>query len=340
VSTLGPSRLVELLEHHFTPTGLQRALGIGVDAVPTELWEAGLLGPLRDFLGRPGKSVRAGLVEAAWRVSGAPNGPPDLLPAMIEILHAGSLVIDDIEDDAVERRGGPALHRLYGVPRALNAGNWLYFWSELLLQELGLDPARELEARRWLARTVFSCHHGQAIDLSARVTELGQSQIPGLVSVVTGLKTGSLIALAMRLGALAAQATPDRAEALACFGSGLGTGLQMLDDLGGITSEPRWHKGQEDLLSARPTWPWAWLAAELDGLSFSRLRDQARAVEASQLYPAELAAAMRFHLADRGRDRIDAHLASNLAVLRAGVPDASLLSLVEMTIDRLRGSYG
>jgi geranylgeranyl pyrophosphate synthase len=144
----------------------------------------------------------------------------------------------------------------------------------------------------------------------------------------------------MRLGALAAEAEPDRTEALASFGSGLGAALQMLDDLGGIASEPRWHKGQEDLTSARPTWPWAWLAVELDGPSFTHLSDLGRAVEASELPPAELAAAMRYHLGNRGRDHIDAHLASTLAALRASVPDAPLLTLVELTIDRLRGSYG
>ncbi|MBN1606009.1 MAG: polyprenyl synthetase family protein [Polyangiaceae bacterium] len=338
--TPGSSRLLELLEHHFALESLERSLGVGAEAIPTEVWEAGLLGPLRDFLGRPGKSLRAGLVQAAWRASGAPGAAPEMLAVMIEVLHAGSLVIDDIEDDAVERRGRPALHRLYGIPRALNAGNWLYFWSELLLGSIRLDPARELEARRWLARTIFNCHHGQAIDLSARATELGQSQIPELVSVVTKLKTGSLIALAMRLGALAAEAKPEDTEALASFGSSLGTALQMLDDLGGIASEPRWHKGQEDLVGARPTWPWAWLAAQLDSYSFARLRELARAVEASQLPATELASAMRSQLGDSATARVDAHLAATLDVLRSSVPDASRLTLVQMTIDRLRGSYG
>jgi geranylgeranyl pyrophosphate synthase len=334
------SRLLDLLEDHFSLDGLERALGTSLDEVPPELWEAALLGPLRDLLARPGKSVRAALVEAAWRMSGAPGAPPDLLPLVIEVLHAGSLVIDDIEDDAVERRGGPALHRLYGVPRALNAGNWLYFWSELLLERLALGPARELEARRLLTSTFLRCHHGQALDLTARVTELEKAEIPGVVSAVTSLKTGSLIALAMRLGALVGEATPACAQALGSFGSGLGMGLQMLDDLGGITSQQRWHKGQEDLASARLTWPWAWLAAELDTASFARLRDQARAVAESQSPARELAATMRNYLAERGQDRIGAHLASILATLRESVPDASLCTLVEQTVERLRGSYG
>jgi geranylgeranyl pyrophosphate synthase len=334
------SRLLELLEDHFTPVGLQRALGTRLDAIPSELWETGLLGPLRDFLARPGKSVRARIVEAAWRVSGAPGSPPDLLPATIEVLHAGSLVIDDIEDEAVERRGRPALHLLYGVPKALNAGNWLYFWSELLLEQLGLDPTRELMARRWLTRTILSCHHGQALDIAARVTDIRQSQVPGVVSVVTTLKTGSLMALAMQLGALAARATPEGARALASIGAQLGAGLQMSDDLGSIVNDQRWDKGREDLSAARPTWPWAWLAAELDDLSFTCLRDQARAVLAAEMSACELAAAMRHHLGSKGRVHIDAHLASVLCSLRANVSDALLLDDFQMTLELLRAGYG
>ncbi len=337
---MSQSHLLKLLEDYFTPDGLQRALGRDLNAIPSELSEAGLLGPLRDFLARPGKSLRARLVEAAWRLSGARDDPPGLLAAIVEVLHAGSLVIDDIEDEAMERRGRAALHRLYGVPRALNAGNWLYFWSELLLEQLGLDPARELMARRLLTRTILSCHQGQAIDLTARVTELGQSVVPGLVAEVTSLKTGSLVALAMRLGALAARAAPDCAQALECVGADLGTGLQMSDDLGSIASEPRWKKGREDLLGARATWPWAWLAAELDGASFNSLRDRARAVLATQTCPGDLAAAMRHQLGDLGRKRIDTHLSSILSNLRAKVSDASLLDDFEMTVDLLRRSYG
>src|SRR5512142_2931568 len=69
---------------------------------------------------------------------------PAELIGIVEGLHLGSLIIDDIEDESSTRRGGPTLHRQIGVPNALNAGNWLYFWPALLVPRLKLGPDREL----------------------------------------------------------------------------------------------------------------------------------------------------------------------------------------------------
>jgi hypothetical protein len=54
---------------------------------------------------------------------------------VVEFIHAGSLVVEDIEDGSRIRRGRVALHVRYGMPVALNAGNWLYFWPFELLKK-------------------------------------------------------------------------------------------------------------------------------------------------------------------------------------------------------------
>src|SRR6185503_1354586 len=110
--------LVELLDRHVA----------GLDGVSRRLWERALAGPVREFLRRPGKGMRGRLVEAAFQLVGGAELGPDL-PAALELLHAGSLVLDDIQDASLERRGGPALHRVCGTGVALNAGNWMVFWS-------------------------------------------------------------------------------------------------------------------------------------------------------------------------------------------------------------------
>ena len=80
-----------------------------------------LIDPAHDILGRPGKEFRSRMLESCWTLAGGePGKHPERLPLVVELLHAGSLVIDDIEDDSQTRRGEPALHRSYGVPLALN----------------------------------------------------------------------------------------------------------------------------------------------------------------------------------------------------------------------------
>jgi geranylgeranyl pyrophosphate synthase len=337
---MSAKNLLERLELQFSPAGLEQTLGFGSNHVPADLWEDSLLGPLRDFLSRPAKSLRAELVEAAWQLSGASGQASQLLSTIVELVHAGSLIIDDIEDEALERRGRPALHLVHGTPLALNAGNWLWFWAEQLVEGLDLAPQRELVVRRCLARTLLRCHHGQALDLSARVTTLPQAQIPAVVAAATELKTGALMESAARLTALVASAPPERVELLATVGRNLGMVLQMLDDLGSITSEARWNKGKEDLLGDHPTWPWAWLASDLDADSFLRLQNQARDIRGSAESAHQVAQAMRHLLGHRGHERIEALVSATMATLRQGMKDDPSVAAAERIFRRMRDSYG
>jgi geranylgeranyl pyrophosphate synthase len=332
--------LLDRLELQFSPTGLNDLLGLEAGNVPADLWENCLLGPLRDFLSRPAKSLRAELVEATWQLSGGSGPAPPLLSTIVELVHAGSLIIDDIEDEALERRGRPALHLIHGTPLALNAGNWLWFWAEQLIEGLDLDVVRELAIRRCLSRTLLRCHHGQALDLAARVTTLPQAQIPGVVAAATELKTGALMEFTARLTALVASAPAARVELLATVGRKVGVVLQMLDDLGSITSEARWNKGKEDLLGAHPTWPWAWLASDLDPEAFSHLQIQARDIRGSDEAAHSLAEAMRERLGPRGHERIEALVASTMTMLRQGMEDAASAAAAERIFRRMRDSYG
>jgi geranylgeranyl pyrophosphate synthase len=307
--------------------------------MPWELWREALYGPLRDFLGRPGKEFRARLVGAAFRLGGRSETPPAELPLIVELLHAGSLIVDDIEDGSAYRRGEPALHCTYGLPRALNAGNWLYFWPMSLIERLDVAPEARLALYRTISQTLLRCHSGQALDLSARVGGLSQRDVARVVEVTTSLKTGALMELAAAIGAIAAGAPSARAQAIAEFGMRLGTGLQMLDDLGGLTSEKRCHKGHEDLLLGRPTWPWAWAARDLDEIGFARLSTMSRDVQARNLHPEYLAEALREHIAIRGRFHVQQHLGSALRDLERAVGPSAVIDLLAQEIEKLEQSY-
>src|SRR5262249_11737851 len=69
-----------------------------------------LLAPLQDFLGHPGKAIRAQLVEAGYALAralepAARAGGCAGLAECVELIHAGSLIVDDIQDDSRVRRG-------------------------------------------------------------------------------------------------------------------------------------------------------------------------------------------------------------------------------------------
>jgi geranylgeranyl pyrophosphate synthase len=251
----------------------------GLDGhVPLELWKRALIGPAAEFLRRPGKEFRGRLTQLAWRgAGGAAHGAmPQALPWLVELIHAGSLIVDDVEDDSCHRRGQPALHRLIGAPLAINTGTWMYFWALSLIEELPLPAPARSELTREAISALMRCHHGQALDLSVHVGHLEPRHIPATVAATTRNKTGVLMGLAARIGALAAGAAPTRVAAIAVLGEELGVGLQMLDDLSGICARSRRDKGLEDLRGGRPTWPWAWLCGAVDELAVARLQQRLR----------------------------------------------------------------
>jgi geranylgeranyl pyrophosphate synthase len=341
--TLAPSRL-EGLAH---PEDWPDPPATEAATLPRDLWNRAIGDPARDILTRPGRRFRARLAELAFRLGDGRGEPPRALAAMLEIIHAGSLVIDDIEDGSPTRRGEPAVHVRYGVPLALNTGNWMYFWALGLVD--ALEPALPLVRERLYAVIVDAmarCHLGQALDLGVDIGRLPRAAVYQAVATSTSLKTGALMELAARLGAIAAGAPPDREEVLARFGRRLGLGLQMLDDFGNLTARAGAgsDKALEDLRNGTPTWPWAFAARALDEAAFAELQEAARTLReasgADDGRARSLAAALRMAVGREGRERSARYLRGALADLSAAVGRRSELGAVAAEIKRLEVAYG
>ena len=235
------------------------------------LWEDVLLAPVNDILSRPSKAFRARLVEAGARLVRGEGHVPEAALALVEILHAGSLIIDDIEDNSKIRRGKKAVHKAHGVPRSINAGNWMYFAAFAQIGALGLTPAAELEVYREATRTLLDCHRGQALDLGVRLGEVTRTEVPQVVAETSLLKTGALMGFSLALGARVAGGSDAQVGTAARIGRELGLALQQLDDLGNLSAKSEASKRYEDLREGRLTWPWAWAAESLDALEFGQL---------------------------------------------------------------------
>jgi geranylgeranyl pyrophosphate synthase len=222
---------------------------------------------------------------------------------------------------------------------ALNTGNWLYFLPFTLLARMDLPESLELRMSADVADAVVLCHQGQALDLSARVTSVRQSDMPALVAHATQLKTGSLVRLAALLGARAAGASPARRKALARFGAALGLGLQMLDDWSGIMVDARRHKGIEDLRLHRPTWPWAWLAQRHDQVRYASLVQEARRVSID-FEAQNLLLRVRAHLDGDDRQSIHEHLQAALRRLERETGGTPAVEELAAEVARLEKAYG
>lgn len=302
-------------------------------------WERAILYPARHTLGERGKCFRARLTQTAWELAGgAPGQMPERLAMVVEVLHAGSLIVDDIQDESQHRRGKKTLHRIVGTPLAINTGNLLYCWALELLPALQMPAHIELALFRRLSSAMLRCHHGQGLDISVRIGEMPQHLVPTLVQTTTRLKAGALMELAALLGAEAADGDPEGTEAIAEFGQELGCGLQMLDDLSGVLNPERRHKAIEDVGLSRPTWNWAWLARDLSANRFRKL--QRRQDEAQDQHAVEELIDEIAELVSReGKARVHEHLQQAMRRLTERYGNASALRALEAEIERLENSY-
>ena len=242
-----------------------------------------LLQPVGEIVGRQGKRVRGQLVRMCYRL--VSDEPASSLLAsrrcqigaeVIELIHAGSLIVDDIEDGSQVRRGAPALHLQYGIPIALNAGNWLYFWPFQLLKDMDLSDDRLLLLYERYHSTMLKAHMGQAIDLGAQVDRRLQDQVMPICLTSLKLKTGALMGFASLIGGAISGAPRNLLNALDNFGCDLGVALQMFDDLGNLIGKCEPSKQYEDLALSRPSWVWACAATHLTAVDYRCFVDAVR----------------------------------------------------------------
>ncbi len=240
---------------NFFPKGqeLKDLLGLRHQAELEDLFDRSLFSPIETITSRPAKSLRSDLVFLGFQVGAARSEQSiseDLIYSVseiIELLHAGSLIVDDIEDGSTNRRGGPTVHTLFGVPIALNAANWLYFLPFQKINNLKIsDQSRSLLMHE-CHRTLLRAHFGQALDVGVMSSELEQERIYEASLATIELKSGVLAGFALKAGAIVAGANAKVADCIEDLGSRLGMALQMFDDIGNVTSLHNPAKKAEDL---------------------------------------------------------------------------------------------
>jgi len=177
-----------------------------------------------------GKRVRPLLCFAAGELTGADAARLDIVASAVEMIHAYSLVHDDLPcmDDDVLRRGKPTVHVEFDQATAMLAGDALQALAfQLLSEQLKMgDAAVPLEMVRTLAVAAGSrgMAGGQAFDLESTGKQLSQPEL----EFMHVRKTGALISAAVKLGALCGGSC---APALEQYAHRIGLAFQVVDDV-------------------------------------------------------------------------------------------------------------
>jgi len=228
----------------------------GADAEPARLHSA-----MRYAALGPGKRIRPLLVYATGAALGVAPESLDPCAAAVELIHAYSLVHDDLPamDDDDLRRGRPTTHRAFDEATAILAGDALQVLAFEILAEdpmpgVGAEGRVQMIRLLALASGTQGMAGGQAIDLAAT----GQRLEPLQIEAMHTRKTGALIRASVLLACAAAPGLPGaRRAALDRYGQSVGLSFQIVDDLLDVLGDPLvTGKGAgSDALRGKPTYP-------------------------------------------------------------------------------------
>lgn len=236
-------------------TALEAACDRGLGDVPRPVADA-----IRYSMLGGGKRLRPLLVLAVYHAAGG-GEDASLLAASVEIVHAYSLVHDDLpcmDDDSV-RRGRPTVHRVFGVRTATVAGlTMVPFAARTALEgarALGLPPDACARIVRQLmqASGAAGMVGGQLLDLEGE----GKPMALADLERIHRAKTGALIAASVHIGGIAAGAVAEQEVALDRYGASVGLAFQIADDVldATATSEQLGKTAGRDAALGKTTYP-------------------------------------------------------------------------------------
>jgi geranylgeranyl pyrophosphate synthase/predicted secreted hydrolase len=228
--------------------------------------------PLRDIALRGGKAWRSYALLACIEAVGADPDRYRHWLALPEILHSGSLIIDDVQDRSTVRRGGPACHVVYGEASAINVGGVAPYLALAAILTDDLPVSLRVDIYEIFHQTMRAAYLGQALDvmglhdLLPAVVQTGDSRaLEETVLTIHRLKSAAPPAALARVAVRVARGTPAQENVLAGLFEAYGLAFQIVDDVLNLRGfEGKLKNRGEDLVEGKITAPVAKAFGRLD----------------------------------------------------------------------------
>jgi geranylgeranyl pyrophosphate synthase len=200
----------------------------------------GIAEPIWELLDRGGKRWRPALFLLICEALGKDSEDCLDLAIIPEVVHNGTLIVDDLEDSSELRRGKPCTYRIFGVDVAVNAGNAMYYLPLLpLMEKKAKLPAETLrDIYEVYVQEMINLSLGQAMDITwhrgiANADNLDEEDYLQMCAY----KTGTLARMAAKISAVLAGANKELVEKLGRFAESIGVAFQMQDDVLDLTGK-------------------------------------------------------------------------------------------------------
>ena len=184
-----------------------------------------------------GKRLRPYMLIRSCQILGGKSSTAMIAASAVEMVHNFTLVHDDIMDNDEMRHGVPTVHKKFGMPIAILAGDVLFSKAFQIISESKLSPNATAHLISRLAKACVDVCEGQLLDIKMA----DEKKIPTQAEYITmiGKKTAALFDVSCAMGAICATNRPKDISNLSAFGRNLGIAFQITDDLIGVMGDPK-----------------------------------------------------------------------------------------------------
>lgn len=236
--------VAETIPEEITAEVMHTALGDDTAPLTPDMLNEPVYHPMRQYLKVRGKLFRPLICGIFLEAYGKEPEAYKPVLAMAEIIHSSSLILDDIADASLLRRGEPCSHLIYGIPRAANASTAMTFYVFKLIQSLPLlDTATRLKLYDMLLWEHYITGIGSALDLGW--AKNGVMDIPDdqYIQHILFRSCSYTYRHAARLGAIVAGVDDSDMQIIVRYSSLLGVAFQFMDDIFNLKPESEgWGK--------------------------------------------------------------------------------------------------
>ena len=221
-----------------------------------------LIEPIREIIDRGGKSWRSYAALACCDIVGGNSQVVQDWLSLPELMHVGSLIVDDVEDKSTIRRGGETVHLIYGEDIAINAGTACYFIGQTCVYHAEIDDKRKVEIYNLYFEALRAAHAGQALDIHGlnymmdQIVEEGGDLLLNRIIAIHRLKSAVPASSLASMGATLGGGTPEQAKQLGDYFEALGIAFQIVDDALNLKGFQDGLKSKgEDITAGKVTYP-------------------------------------------------------------------------------------
>ena len=209
--------------------------------------ENSLIKPFWELMDRGGKRWRPVLFLLITEAVGGDLKKVEDIVMIPEVIHNGSLIVDDIEDQGELRRGKPCIHKIFGTDVAINAGNFMFFYPLLALikNRDKFKPEILVKAYETYVQEMINIHLGQGTDIfwhNGKASDIREEEYLQMCA----FKTGCLSRMSAKLAVILSEGSDELIEASGRVAEAMGVAFQIQDDILDIVGE-KFAKGKGGL---------------------------------------------------------------------------------------------